>query len=171
MANKHTYIVNRSMHGDGRDYARGDKRRLTEADAAALVASGALSLPGEDPLEPTSAVRHTFGAAQSLTNDRGYTDAGSASLSLERAEQQTASMPAVGDLERLQSAHAEELRAPATFDMKLALGRADLIPEARAKVTGFKDVIDGTTWLVSEVSHRLDKGGGFTTSAKLECAP
>ena len=67
--------------------------------------------------------------------------------------------------------HDRLKRAPATFDMKLALGRADLIPEARAKVIGFKDVVDATNWLVSEVTHRLDKSGGFTTDIKMETAP
>ncbi|MES2173280.1 MAG: contractile injection system protein, VgrG/Pvc8 family [Pseudomonadota bacterium] len=62
-------------------------------------------------------------------------------------------------------------RAPATFDMKLALGRADAIPEARVMVSGYKDEIDATTWLISEVTHRLDKTGGFNTDVKMEIAP
>jgi phage protein D len=62
-------------------------------------------------------------------------------------------------------------RAPSTFDMKLGLGRADAIPEARVKVSGYKDEIDATTWLISEVAHRLDKSGGFTTDLKMEAAP
>lgn len=61
-------------------------------------------------------------------------------------------------------------RAPATLDMRLALGRADAMPEARVTVTGFKADIDGTTWLISEVSHRLDKSGGFRTELKMETA-
>jgi phage protein D len=62
-------------------------------------------------------------------------------------------------------------RAPATLDMKLALGRADAIPEARVTVSGYKDEIDATTWLISEVTHRLDKSGGFVTDLKMETAP
>lgn len=62
-------------------------------------------------------------------------------------------------------------RAPATFDMKLALGRADAIPEIRVKVSGYKDEIDATTWLISEATHRLDKAGGFVTEVKMETAP
>ncbi len=62
-------------------------------------------------------------------------------------------------------------RAPATFDMNLALGRADAFPEARVTVTGFKDEIDAATWLISEVTHRLDKGGGFKTDLRMETAP
>lgn len=62
-------------------------------------------------------------------------------------------------------------RAPATLDMKLALGRADAIPEARVTVSGYKDEIDATTWLIAEVTHRLDKSGGFVTDLKMETAP
>lgn len=62
-------------------------------------------------------------------------------------------------------------RAPATLDLKLALGRADAIPEARVKVSGYKDEIDAAAWLISEVSHRLEKAGGFTTDLKMETAP
>jgi phage protein D len=62
-------------------------------------------------------------------------------------------------------------RAPATFDMTLALGRPDAYPEARAEVVGFKPAIDGTTWLVSEVTHRLDKSGGFISEVRMESVP
>lgn len=62
-------------------------------------------------------------------------------------------------------------RAPTTLDLKLALGRADIIPEARVTVSGYKPDINATTWLVTEVSHRLDKSGGYTTDIRLEAAP
>ncbi|WP_231923209.1 hypothetical protein [Sphingobium cloacae] len=55
--------------------------------------------------------------------------------------------------------------------MKLALGRPDAYPEARVTVTGFKPEIDAATWLITEVTHRLDKGGGFGTDLKMEMAP
>lgn len=73
MAEKKTYTVHRSMHGEGRDYVRGDKRDLTEADAAALVKTGALSLEGEEPAVADPAVRHTFGSEPSAVNRAGYT--------------------------------------------------------------------------------------------------
>lgn len=79
-------------------------------------------------------------------------------------DEASAKRAAVAERDRLK-------RAPATFDMKLALGRADAIPEARVKVSGYKDVIDAATWLISEVTHRLDKAGGFTTDIKMETAP
>lgn len=72
MADK-KFTVHRSMHGDGRDYERGDTRVMSEADAAPLVATGALAPEGEDPLVPAAAVEHTFGQRASEVNERGYT--------------------------------------------------------------------------------------------------
>jgi phage protein D len=60
-------------------------------------------------------------------------------------------------------------RVPATLEITLALGRADAYPEGRVQIVGFKFEIDGS-WLISEVSHGLDKSGGFRTELKLETA-
>lgn len=73
MSEKKTYIVNRAMHGDGKDYARGDTRQLTETDAAALVQSGALTERGGKVADREPAVRHTFGSQPSKVNDDGFT--------------------------------------------------------------------------------------------------
>ena len=62
-------------------------------------------------------------------------------------------------------------RAPATLDLKLALGRPDAYPECRVSASGFKDEIDVTTWLVSEVTHRFDNRSGYVTELKMEMAP
>lgn len=77
-------------------------------------------------------------------------------------DEATAKRAATAEHDRLQ-------RAPATLDMSLALGRADVIPELRADVGGIKAGIDGM-WLISEVTHRLDKSDGFFTTIKLECS-
>lgn len=61
-------------------------------------------------------------------------------------------------------------RAPASMDINLGIGRADIIPEMRVKLIGFKPEIEATTWLVESVTHRLD-GGGFNTSLRMETAP
>ena len=61
MSDKHQYTVHRAMHGDGKDYERGDTREMTEVDAAPLVATGALAQKGEVPMERAPAVEHTFG--------------------------------------------------------------------------------------------------------------
>ena len=75
MSEKKKYTVHRAMHGDGKDYARGDIREMTPIDAADLLATGALSEEGKDPAERDPAVRHTFGQEPSNLNERGYTSA------------------------------------------------------------------------------------------------
>jgi phage protein D len=66
--------------------------------------------------------------------------------------------------------HTRLKRAPATLDIRLALGRPDAFPETRVTVTGFKPEIDTTPWLVTETTHRLDNAGGFITDLKMEVA-
>lgn len=86
MADKHTYTVHRAMHGDGKDYARGDERELTEAEAAPLVATGALAKKGQKPVQrPPVAVEHTFGAAS---------DGGSVTITDKRETAPAAAKPA-----------------------------------------------------------------------------
>jgi len=65
------------------------------------------------------------------------------------------------------AASARSARQAATFDYSLALGRADLMPEQKVTVSGFKAEIDATPWLVGEVAHSVSDRG-FTTSLKLE---
>lgn len=58
-------------------------------------------------------------------------------------------------------------RGLAEFELTLALGRPDLLPETPLTLAGFKPQIDATAWLVSEVTHSLNDGG-FTSGIKLE---
>lgn len=116
-----------------------------------------------DGQEGVTATWHDKKAAKRKTVTVGKAD-GAKKLRKVHPDEASAKRAASAERDRLK-------RAPATLDIKLALGRADLIPEARAEVLGFKDVIDAATWLVSEVSHRLDKGGGFATDLKMEIAP
>ena len=58
-------------------------------------------------------------------------------------------------------------RGMAEFELTLALGRADLLPETPLTLAGFKPQIDATAWLGSEVTHSLNDEG-FTSSIKLE---
>ena len=58
-------------------------------------------------------------------------------------------------------------RGLAEFELTLALGRADLLPETPLTLAGFKPQIDATAWLVSEVTHSLNDGG-FGTVVKCE---
>lgn len=68
------------------------------------------------------------------------------------------------------SEQSRSARAPYSLDLNLALGRPDIYPEQKARVSGYKKEIDETEWLVSEVSHSITAQGGFTTSLKLEGA-
>lgn len=59
-------------------------------------------------------------------------------------------------------------RGEATFDLDLALGRADLAPEQRVTLNGWKPQIDGGSWLIAQVEQRMDATGGFRTRLSLE---
>ncbi|MCC4602927.1 phage late control D family protein [Xanthomonas campestris] len=70
-----------------------------------------------------------------------------------------------------QHAHAELERAKrgaAKFDYTLAIGRADLFPEQRITVSGFKPEIDGQSWLIAKVTHTVSGSSGFITALELE---
>ncbi|MCW2410862.1 MULTISPECIES: contractile injection system protein, VgrG/Pvc8 family [unclassified Sphingobium] len=79
-------------------------------------------------------------------------------------DEASATQAAIAERDRLK-------RAPATLDLTLALGRPDATPEAGFTVSGFKDEIDATRWLITEVTHRLDKSGGYTSALRAECMP
>jgi len=59
-------------------------------------------------------------------------------------------------------------RGAATMAYTLALGRADLYPEQRLRVSGFKAEIDETKWLIAKTTHSITGSGGFTTALELE---
>lgn len=59
-------------------------------------------------------------------------------------------------------------RGAAKLSYTLALGRADLYPEQKLRVRGFKPVIDDTAWLIVKTRHTVSGGGGFTTALELE---
>lgn len=67
------------------------------------------------------------------------------------------------------SEQGRQTRQPVKFTFDLALGRADLYPERRVRVVGFKPEIDATSWLIVEVAHKLD-AQGFTTQLQMEKA-
>ncbi|MCW2396179.1 MULTISPECIES: contractile injection system protein, VgrG/Pvc8 family [unclassified Sphingobium] len=99
-----------------------------------------------------------------------------------RAKRQTITVGEAGGAKRLRKVYPDEAsaqraavaerdrlrRAPATLDLNLALGRPDATPEARVRVSGFKDEIDATNWLIREVTHRLDKAGGLSSDLRME---
>ena len=63
--------------------------------------------------------------------------------------------------------HGRRGRLPRKLSFDLALGRADLYPERKVTVRGWKPEIDNTSWLIAGVSHRLSNSG-FTTSIEME---
>ncbi|MBB6191496.1 hypothetical protein FHS51_001723 [Sphingobium wenxiniae] len=116
-----------------------------------------------DGQEGVTASWHDKGAAKRKSTTVGKKD-GAKKLRKIYADEDSARRAASAENDRLK-------RAPATLDLKLALGRPDAYPEARVTVAGFKDEIDGATWLITEVTHSLDKGGGYVTALKMEIAP
>lgn len=58
-------------------------------------------------------------------------------------------------------------RGIASLSINLADGNALLMPELRVRVSGFKDQIDSSRWIISKVTHNLTTSG-FTTSLELE---
>ncbi|WP_269792420.1 phage late control D family protein [Stenotrophomonas sp. Iso1] len=62
-------------------------------------------------------------------------------------------------------------RGTATMNYTLALGRADISPEQTLTLSGFKNEIDGTGWLVAKATHSIDPNSGFTTALELEHSP
>lgn len=58
-------------------------------------------------------------------------------------------------------------RGIASLSINLADGNAWLMPELRVRVSGFKDQIDSSRWIISKVTHNLTTSG-FTTSLELE---
>lgn len=65
------------------------------------------------------------------------------------------------------AAHARAGRQPLSLTMTLALGRADLHPEQKATVSGYKAAIDAVPWLIAEVTHTISDRG-FQTQLKLD---
>jgi len=61
-------------------------------------------------------------------------------------------------------------RGAATLAYSLALGRADLYPGLKLRVSGFKPEIDATAWLIAKTTHTITGSGGFTTALELETA-
>lgn len=60
-------------------------------------------------------------------------------------------------------------RQPVSLTLSLALGRADIYPEQKTTVAGFKADIDAVSWLIAEVTHSVNDRG-FVTGLKLENA-
>ncbi|SFU19247.1 hypothetical protein SAMN05192562_11063 [Kosakonia arachidis] len=72
--------------------------------------------------------------------------------------------------EAIRAAEAEWLqrqRNAAIFSLTLAQGRADIAPETPIRLSGFKDVINKTPWVIKKLTHGIDQKG-FITKLDLE---
>jgi len=58
-------------------------------------------------------------------------------------------------------------RGVASFEITLAEGRPELIPELPVKASGWKPQIDSAEWIIARLTHRLN-GQGLTTTMELE---
>ncbi|QRX80889.1 contractile injection system protein, VgrG/Pvc8 family [Glaciimonas sp. PAMC28666] len=58
-------------------------------------------------------------------------------------------------------------RGLATFELTLAVGNPELIPQSPVTVSGFKATIDSVDWLTAKVTHSIGSNG-FTTAIELE---
>jgi len=168
-------------------------RRLgRENDAVATIKDGKLifarkgagTTAGGTTL-PTLTIRRSAGDGHSWQRQKRDGQAGVTASWHDRkaAKRQTVTVGEKDGAKRLRKTFADETsarraataeqarlkRAPATLDMRLALGRADIYVDLHAAVTGIKIGIDGL-WLIKEVTHDLDNGGGFATSLKMETA-
>lgn len=65
------------------------------------------------------------------------------------------------------AAWKELQRTAAKFTLVLAQGRGDIAPETPIRLSGFKDVINNTPWVIKKVTHALDNKG-FITKLELE---
>lgn len=76
------------------------------------------------------------------------------------ASEADASAEAKAEWQRIQ-------RGKATLGFTLAIGRAEVYPEQRVTVRGFKPAIDALAWLLVKATHTVG-GAGFTTALELE---
>lgn len=75
-----------------------------------------------------------------------------------------------GDASAAAGAEAARLkRAAASLSATLAYGNPALSPGMMITATGFKDVIDQTTWLIASAEHSMD-AGGLKTRIEMEVA-
>ncbi|MDN4588336.1 hypothetical protein DBA29_07460 [Xenophilus aerolatus] len=77
------------------------------------------------------------------------------------------------EADALAAARAEWMRIQRgifEFEITLAYGRQDAMPQRPARVVGFKDRIDKTPWIVTRVRHLLDASGGYLGRLTLETA-
>lgn len=147
----------------------GDSHRFTLADRDAYTGVIASWLHTREPAkkETTKVKRRRKSTAKKKEPEAKQgdyligTDENVLVLSRTYANRSNAERAAKMQWERLQ-------RGVATFSIQLARGRADLYTEMPVKVSGFKKQMDGSSWIITTLTHSLSSDGGFTTSLDLE---
>lgn len=143
------------------------ERMLFTLAGEALTASG-LSLPGIT-LTRRDGDQHRY----SQTDRDSYTGVRAYWQDTTGAERQAAIAGTEDKLKDLRDTYATESdaleaakaelrrinRGKVTFELTLAHGRADLMPETPLTLSGWKAGIDGADWLVTEVEDSLDDNG------------
>ena len=59
-------------------------------------------------------------------------------------------------------------QATASIDLTLGYGEATTASGGRMILSGFNAEIDAQKWLITEVEHRMDARGGYSTALKME---
>ncbi|AUY26246.1 phage late control D family protein [Mixta calida] len=147
----------------------GDSHRFTLADRDAYTGVIASWLHTREPAkkETTKVKRRRKSTAKKKEPEAKQgdyligTDENVLVLSRTYASRSNAERAAKMQWERLQ-------RGVATFSIQLARGRADLYTEMPVKVSGFKQQVDSSSWIITTLTHSLSSDGGFTTSLELE---
>ena len=166
-------------------------RRLgREHDAVATIKRGALILSpigsgttATGKVLPTLAIRRRDGDAHSFSRQKRDDVAGVQADWHDRkaGKRKTVTAGAATGAKKLSRVYASEgdahtaakagqaraARQPLSLTLTLALGRADVHPEQKATVSGYKAEIDKVAWLIGEVTHSLTDRG-YTTALKLE---
>lgn len=160
-------------------------------DAVATVKNGALlflpvgggTTAGGEPLPPATVARRDGDQHRYTLADRDtYSGVRAYWHHKAGANRKSVLVGESGNAKRLRDTFASEAearehaeaewkriqRGAATMSYTLALGRADLYPERRLRLTGFKPEIDDTAWLIAKATHTVTGSAGFTTQLELE---
>jgi len=150
-------------------------RMLFTLAGEALTATG-LTMPAIS-LTRSDGDQHRY----SITDRDSYTGVKAFWNDTQGAERQTVMAGSYDNAKQLRPTYANEAdaltaaraewrrlqRGLAEFELTLAHGRADVLPESPLAVRGFKPEIDATPWLVTEVEHTLGDSG-FGTRIRCE---
>lgn len=152
------------------DRKEGDRHRFSVADREAYTAVRAYyfdvrkALRGEVQVNDKAAktIREkSIANATAETPDPSVSDTGNTKTLRHTYATKDSAMRAA------HAAWARIQRGVATLSLTLAEGRADLMPELPARVTGFKAQIDAIDWTLTKVMHSLTDSG-YTAAVELE---